>query len=142
MNPGFVLVWPGDLEQEKGVDMIDGILHDQFNLGIGDPGITSLTRAGRTGPPAMDVLNRPVAERQRHDCFRFPGKLLAIEIHLHDRGAYQTLWNPCWRGVAGFTEAKISTLIESLECVAGLLEGTISKHIVSDEAGAFTQLPS
>ena len=69
--------------------MIHGIPHDQFHLGIGDPGITSLSRTSRTGPSGMDILNRSVAERQGDDCFCFPRELLAIEISVHGGGVYQ-----------------------------------------------------
>lgn len=41
------------------------------------------------GQGGMDILNRPVAERQGNDYFRFPRELLAIEIRVHDGEVYQ-----------------------------------------------------
>jgi hypothetical protein len=40
--------------------MIHGILHDQFHLGFGDPGITRLARARGTGPSAMQFSIGPL----------------------------------------------------------------------------------
>jgi hypothetical protein len=43
----------------------------------------------------MNILNRPVTERQSNDCFRLPRELPPIEIGVHDEGVYQeTSMNP------------------------------------------------
>jgi hypothetical protein len=65
--------------------VIHGILHDRLHFVVGDSGKPGTARTHGTGLSSMDLLNRPVSERERDDCLRFPDDLVLTEITFHVR---------------------------------------------------------
>src|SRR5260370_11699433 len=79
-NLMFVLCCVFRLEHKERIHVIHGILHDRLHFVVGDSGKTGTARTRGTRLSSMDLLNWPVSERQRDDCLRFPGDLLASDI--------------------------------------------------------------
>jgi hypothetical protein len=85
LNLTFVLRWVFGLQRKEPIHTIHSILHDRLHFVVGDSGNTRTTRARGTRLSSMDLLNWPVPERKRDDCFRFPDDLVSSEITLHVR---------------------------------------------------------